>query len=920
MALWVMMKGGATNDSGAKGSIGAYLCALTLFAVTILPTALMAQEDVKRALFEDCERAKEEYSRLTGEERGKLLDFFARIVALSTQSPSAPEAFAVAPSAPLGPDGAPHGALRTPELAPGALWQMTDAKRELRAKRCALELLQVSGDLALSVLPKLVATYSEQVLSDEVAVNVEEVCANIAEAAHTKGLVPAHEDLMSIIGDVISPHPLVARNTVHEYRDLALPLLIREVATGKLTLTPADSDYLRSLDPDGSIALKALVELAPELAPDRIKATATLLPIPSRAVLPNFIGDLVRLATKPELQESFLPLLGVACIELNGLSLEPEQQLAISRLSAAFEPSVLSAAQAACLVRSNGALARRITELLTKDTTLGYGLEIVRATYQSLPAETKRDVYAATSAIAFNQASALSSDALNTLGQLSDHRSETNMAVYNALKEIKAKAVAVKLTPNYDALLNLLNAVGLDKEPQRFAPFILEALRTSPPSAAAASLAAKSSYLDRELIKLAITIPPTAANSGALDILAKRKDLPTSISPQLIELLRYPETQSRAEAALIAAGRPAIAALRKINPRNLPPSAKLSALFALVQLKAATRAELGELVSGVSSQGDCVFTAAHPRLFCARDNTGTIDDSGRQALSAELQRCLAAFSVESLRLVMECAPELVRESATAALKTLDVDRDEGWLEQLVAIATEIDPPTAESQKLLSTLLQRGSGSIKQRILTHLGPPTPLSEDIRAAVITEAQATPTAGPLQLSALKALALHADREYDWPEFIKQAIEGAGRGQLDREASRVISLIPEDIVLAEVIPALESDDSQRLVGAALVGSAVGSKAIPIVSRLWHLRDHRDPTVRFAISLALLRINPLTPDLSDTLRKLLVNRYFPLAQNLPIDWSKTVAVNDLDKVSFGTLRRDRLALLLKSASLNAPD
>jgi hypothetical protein len=923
MALWVELKNRRVKHARSKACIGAYLGALILFSIAILPTATLAQEEVKRALFDDCEKAKEEYSRLAGEERVKLLDFFARIVALSTQSPSAPEAFAVAPSAPLGPDGQTHGALRTPELAPGALWQMTDAKRELRAKRCALELLQASGEAALGVLPKLVATYSEQVLSDEIAVTVEEVCAHIAEAAHTKGLAPSNEDLLSIVRFVISPHPLVARNAVHEYRDLAIPLLIREFGTEKLSLSQAESDYLRSIDPDGSIALKALIKLTTDLPPDRVKATASLLPIPSKSAIPSLVGDLVQLVAKPELQDSFLPVLGAACLELNGLTLDPNQQLALARLDAVFDPSILSAAQAACLARSNPLLGKRTLELLSKEAPAerqSYGLEIVRATYQSLPAETKRDLYTAISALAFNYSSPLSPDALSTLGQLSDHRGETNLAVYNALKALKKDSLSAKLSPNYEPLLSLLNTIGFDKDPQRFAPFILEALKLSPPSAAAATLAVKSPYLDRELIKLALTTPPTQLSASALDILSKRRDLPPSLAPQLAELLRYSELHQRVEQALIVIGKPAVAAIRKVNLRNLPPSAKLSALFTLTQLKAATRGELNELVNGIAAQTECVFTASHPRLFCARDSANQIDDTTRQTLSSELQRCLAAFSAESLRAVMECAPELVGESATAALKTLDAERDEGWLEQLVAIATEIDPPTAESQKLLSALLQRGSGNIKQRILTHLGPPTPLSEDVRAAVITQAQATPTAGPLQLSALKALALHADREYDWPEFIKQAIEGAGKGQLDREASRVISLIPEDIVLAEVIPALESDDSQRLIGAALVGSAVGSKAIPIVSRLWHLRDHRDPTVRFAISLALLRINPLTPDLSDTVRKLLVNRYFPLAQNLPIDWSKTVAVNDLDKGSFGTLRRDRLDLLLKSATLNAPD
>ncbi|MEY4701586.1 MAG: hypothetical protein RL326_1773, partial [Pseudomonadota bacterium] len=60
--------------------------------------------------------------------------------------------------------------------------------------------------------------------------------------------------------------------------------------------------------------------------------------------------------------------------------------------------------------------------------------------------------------------------------------------------------------------------------------------------------------------------------------------------------------------------------------------------------------------------------------------------------------------------------------------------------------------------------------------------------------------------------------------------------------------------------------------------------------------------------------INPLTPDISDYVERVLVNRYYGLAQELPISWPQTVAVVDLDKSRFGTLRTIRLEQLLASA------
>jgi hypothetical protein len=86
----------------------------------------------------------------------------------------------------------------------------------------------------------------------------------------------------------------------------------------------------------------------------------------------------------------------------------------------------------------------------------------------------------------------------------------------------------------------------------------------------------------------------------------------------------------------------------------------------------------------------------------------------------------------------------------------------------------------------------------------------------------------------------------------------------------------------------------------------------VPIVSKVWSLREHRAPAVRYSAILALLEINPLTPDLQEHLKRLLVNRYYPWALREPIPWRNTVAVVDLNAASFGTLRTVRLEELLQ--------
>jgi hypothetical protein len=163
--------------------------------------------------------------------------------------------------------------------------------------------------------------------------------------------------------------------------------------------------------------------------------------------------------------------------------------------------------------------------------------------------------------------------------------------------------------------------------------------------------------------------------------------------------------------------------------------------------------------------------------------------------------------------------------------------------------------------------------------------------------------------------ALARIGDTEYDWKDFIRSTIERAGNGEDVTNSMRVLVSLPAEMVLAEVGPALDSSSAGKVAGACQVGAALGQQAIPIVSKIWHLREKRTPSIRYAAVLALLQINPLTPDLQDHLRLILVNRYFDHALSRAIKWSQTVAVVDLQKEPFGTLRTVHLERLLAKST-----
>ena len=280
----------AVNNSRTPTSRGRIFKALTIVVLTIgaLPRDSLSQEtSVKSALFEDCEKAHEAFSILPPESRADLVDYLTRVVALSTQAPAAPEAFAVLPGG------------KGMEPNPQALWQTTDAKRELRGKRCALELLNLAGPLAFNALPQLATLYSEQALSDEVAVGIEETAANIAEQAHKNGQVPRDEVIDKVIPYLKSERPLVTQNFLHEYLALSLPRVLTYLSNLSEQDSPRLVAFLRDADPDGGRAMRTFIELVPKLTVDGANRLASYLPFPTKDATAPLLSDFAKLSAEP---------------------------------------------------------------------------------------------------------------------------------------------------------------------------------------------------------------------------------------------------------------------------------------------------------------------------------------------------------------------------------------------------------------------------------------------------------------------------------------------------------------------------------------------------------------------------------------------------------------------------------------------
>jgi hypothetical protein len=897
--------------------------ALLLLLSFSMCVSAAAQESVRRMIFEDCEQAKAEYSILTVEQQTSLLDYLTRIISLNTESPSAPEAFAVQPGSQVSPDSKALPAAHTGDLLPGTLWQSADGKRELRAKRCALEILEGAGAMAFSTLPSLVTTYSEQPLSDEIGVGLEEVTALIAELAHKGGTSPSIDDIKLFASHALGSRPLIARNLIHEFRNESLALLVAFIADGNRKLSDDDRAWLGSLDPDGSLVMRAALEHVHSLTKEQAAGLMKEIPPTRHDAEALFIKDFISLANNEELSAVFTPILGQACERLKGLTIDPNLQTAVSSILGILNPDTLPDSSVICLSQSSLPLAKQVKQILISNDPIQrtHAIDLLAKGLRATSNELNSEFFAILRNLALETDSAYWTSAIKALASFKEHGDELVTLALQLLKQ----ASKIKDTERASLLSNsafaLLKSAKLSNESiNRVMPSIVASVRSSNPNPTAIQIAKNAPNIDQTLAKLALTSPPRPSSLKALEILSARSDVPDKGLLPLVDLLRFPDSQLFAERSLLHLGKPTVSALRRHLPRFSSGDQKNGAIGILVVLDVATNADVRELANSLGNAGDCSFIKQREGLLCALYRFQENDPEVKALISPITNRCLPELDHMQLFHVSSCDPD----SVLAASESLGKALAEGKISdaQMIPIVNlairelrgdsrESKGEISRSAELIRQILLYGKQEAKENLLMALSEPQRLDPTVQDALRTLAGTPIQDSSISRAALLALAASGDTVFPWRDFVKASLALAKSGSLDSQIAEILSMIPENEVLEEVVPALEGNQSEDMIAASLVGAALGSKAVPIVSRLWHLRERRSPSVRYTASLALLQINPLTPDMHDSLKRVLVNRYFKTAQSMGILWDNTVAVNDLDRGTFGTLRLDRLKQLL---------
>jgi hypothetical protein len=279
-----------------------------------------------------------------------------------------------------------------------------------------------------------------------------------------------------------------------------------------------------------------------------------------------------------------------------------------------------------------------------------------------------------------------------------------------------------------------------------------------------------------------------------------------------------------------------------------------------------------------------------------------------ESLRRKVTECLPALSPAVASALIRARPEIIASSC-ASISTI-VGKST-FNPAVTTTLVDFALTHSECSAILEQTILHESTEVKIDTLHKLSQQPTIPESVLIAVLDGPLAASNEPDLFFPAAILIAKHAQERYTWKHMIREAISAAGREQPVQHFLDVSQYLDPALVLDEVLPALDSDDPERIAGACYIGASLGAQAIPIISKLWHLREKRNPSIRYAAAIALLEINPLTPELQDVLRQLLVNRYLVWAMQRPIKWQQTVALVELPKAEFGTLRTSNLERLL---------
>ena len=884
--------------------------------ISAFPYTAVAETSFTKLVFDQCDKAITHFQQASEGQKTKLISSATAILTINISPPSTAEAFV--PVAPLNASSVP---ITTPVITNeswiGLQWKNIDPRREFEAKECALRLLEVAGTLALPELPNIIRIYSENSLSNELAMRFEDVTASLLDAAHASSFVPDMSAVHSILSHAVSTRPHLARAFLNEFRLQSLPLLMTHagfLARGDLDLLSSLIEDISGGSPD---ALDAFLQQVPNLAIQEIDTLAVAMPLSPDPQNVKRANTILQLISDYELQQPLLHLVARICIHDQRLSLTNRTEEILTSVPHILDTNRLQMNQIRCLLKSSSKLTKRLLRELeeTIDTERERYLLRVLSADRPFPNEGLSEA-----AYYVIQRKVLAPHNRNTSHALHALQSFTKFATENAntaitvLKRIGSSTHSHRYSNEAQlAALTLLVRSAKGARNPDYTTTILSLIRHEDLSSNHVELLSRLQAIPSRIWWMATSSLRTLSARNSLRIVARRTEAYRGLTSQFIRLLSLREEAPLAADILMAFGTSTIpllqAAYRTSGEQSQAPIAlTLTTLGA--QLNDNQYSIGSEFINTLTCKES--VTWSHVLKACSASVSSPIQN----AASSLIRKCILKYPVSIITNIVRnnsvatriLAEELLqsrgspptREWITTVLSKLVVDREstikyDSILAALLAVdATRVLSLTSDLHQLPLQVIPDTIDTIGNLVSSERLD----SIDARWSLI------------EIAALqKPEVLPIDRVLDL------AISELHERGISREIYRALRALPAEIALEKLHNKLIHGNRSEIIGGALAGASFGEEAIPVVSQLWNLRLHNDPTIRDTAVLALLAINPLAPGLSTYLKNITGNRSYELAKTMPIDWSRTLAYRELMTIPFGKLRSSRLRLITGQVS-----
>lgn len=839
---------------------GATIIAALFFSV--LPA--FADLEVKKAVFTDCKVALEQSAKLNEDERRDLVQYLTEVLRLSTSKPRIPSGILARPGV--------TGELPFEDHRGEDLWRSFDPAREVEAKRCAVEMLGTLTPASVDSLPDLAALTIDRATPLDLSSLIEQKAIDIANGFETsfQGAISV-EALNKLFIMSMDQEGGVAQNLLVSLHRVSLPYLLRELRLPDANRRDHIVKTLLLLERGGSQVGQGFVDLL-TTADDglRKRALGAILSLPSfysEALIPltRRLSDVSpSVSSEAARVLSQIAKSGAAIFPIKDAASTSEELFKAFRRVSDIDREELVPALALIGWYGLSNLEERMLHFTSENEDEGIRMRAFKVLGR-IPILSDRGFEAMIRGLS-DEAPGVQGSALEALSGKDERAGEIVTAIEKVLAK-RTPSLARPMLLLYMA--DVVESFGTEAKYESLLPYLIEALSIDYRDPTSSNGSITSNSVNRAIIRLGKKSVPSLIKTFKNDSQVVRSRVAFLLGEvgkgdlmainALVEKLGDP-SPSVSEAsyrALISIGPEVIARAKKakLSPRTarlITELGEANPSYLPVLLRSATQGLCTErplytrvVVKGFGSQSDALVNAL---LECISQIPGG------DARLVESLEALGPVSRESAAKIGEVLRDRSRVDDTLALLILEKGR-----------AIGLDDETIIERA--SWLLENAETPIKLRILavfTSLGPSAkstiPILVKIRDDSSIDYLLRYRAGVAAVSIDPALMVES----------RLVVEELGSDRSEWAEKALLAIPVENA--KPVLEASLSDEGARLSALEVIGR-LGERAIALVPSVRKvLLETKDPKVRYAASVTLLRVVPEEGE--NILRRELVGRY----------------------------------------------